>query len=301
MVDLVTDNIYTVFVKVRYNIDNFFMVGNQFGFNYFLSSELLVLFKDINTRLEEYLSRYNLANEDIIYIQVTLRTLDKKVYSDLTIDKDTIKDSTYTERKTVMDLISIPTATHTKDLGNNLPVVLDDNFNIKEVIVVVNDINCNFIDKIREKAKYLKKNHRDQITNFDKDYKFNYIKGNTDYILVVKDLGNGSVEKLKYSLTGVLISRIVDKFSGDSLIRNLGSENIYIENKAVTRLEKYIKFNCLESYKVLYYYWLSNPNIGAIDVETYLNKDNVHEIYALGFRTNLVSDPVVYYIDERIV
>ncbi len=276
------------------------MVGNQFGFNYTLSSELLVLFKDINIRLAEYLSRYNLANEEIIYIQVTLRTLDKKVYSDLIIDKDSIKDSTYTERKSVMDLISIPTATATKDLGSNLPVVLDDNFNIKEVILVVNDINFNFMDKIIEKAKYLKKNHRDQITNFDKDYKFNYIKGNTDYILAVKDLGNGCVDKLKYSLTGVLLSRIVDKFSGDSLIRNLGSENIYIENKVVTRLEKYIKFNSLEGYKVQDYYWLSNPNIGSIDIETYLNKDNVHEIYALGFRTHLIPDPVVYYIDESL-
>lgn len=172
--------------------------------------------------------------------------MDKKVYSNLILDKDTTIYSTYIERKTIINLISISTTIDTKDLGKNLPVVLDEDFNIKKVIVVVNNVYFNLINRIIEKAKYLKKNYRDYITKFDKDYKFNYIKGNIDYILVVKDLGNNCVEKFKYSFTTVLLSRIVDKFSEDSLIRSLGSKNIYIENKVVTRLEKSIKFNSLE-------------------------------------------------------
>ncbi|CZT13990.1 uncharacterized protein RAG0_17763 [Rhynchosporium agropyri] len=37
----------------------------------------------------------------------------------------------------------------------------------------------------------------------------------------------------------------------------------------------------------------------VIDLETYLEDDNIHKLYALGFRTNLNENPVVYYIDKK--
>ena len=45
---------------------------------------------------------------------------------------------------------------------------------------------------------------------------------------------------------------------------------------------------------------MANPNIGVIDIETYLNNNNVYVIHALGFKTNLDPKPVVYYIDEKL-
>lgn len=44
--------------------------------------------------------------------------------------------------------------------------------------------------------------------------------------------------------------------------------------------------------------FVSNPNVGAIDTETYTDYDGVNKIYALGFRTNLNPKPVIYYIDK---
>jgi len=38
------DNIYTVYVKIRYNKDNFFMAGNQFGFKYNTEKERFAYF-----------------------------------------------------------------------------------------------------------------------------------------------------------------------------------------------------------------------------------------------------------------
>lgn len=34
-------SVYTVFIKVRYDTDNFFMVGNPFGFMYLLTHKLV--------------------------------------------------------------------------------------------------------------------------------------------------------------------------------------------------------------------------------------------------------------------
>jgi hypothetical protein len=46
--------------------------------------------------------------------------------------------------------------------------------------------------------------------------------------------------------------------------------------------------------------FVSNPNIGVIDTETYKCNDNITKIYALGFRTNLDDNPTTYYIDKNL-
>ena len=38
------DSLYTFFIKVRYNFDSFFMVGNQFGFSYWSKQDIYNLF-----------------------------------------------------------------------------------------------------------------------------------------------------------------------------------------------------------------------------------------------------------------
>lgn len=148
-------------------------------------------------------------------------------------------------------------------------------------------------------TKYIKKSHSDVIRSFDKDYKFYYIKSNINYILVVKQIDQYNVEKLKYSTNGVLLSRIIDSFYGDTLIRRKGLETMYIENNNVIKIKKLIKFNHLNRYKIKKLGWLPNPNIGVIDAETYISNSDVAKIYALGFKTNLKTKPVIYYIDKN--
>jgi hypothetical protein len=237
-VNLSIDNVYTVYVKVRYDKDNFFMVGNQFGFNFSSENSYEVLFYDITIRLEEYFAHYNLVNEDIVYVEVSFRLLDKMIYSDLFIDKDKLVNMTPTEKKDTLDLVVIPTATTEDGLGKCLPVVLDSNNKIKEVNIVIKDVKYNFLDIIVEKTKYIKNSHRDAITSFDKDYKFYYIKSNIDYILVVKEIDQNKVEKLKYSTSGVLVSRIIDTFYGNTLIRSKGLETMYLENNNIIKTKK---------------------------------------------------------------
>lgn len=189
------------------------------------------------------------------------------------MDNSVTNNLTSIEKKTVLDSVSIPTANDNKGLGNSLPVVLDNN-TVKEVSVVVNNVEYNFLDFIIEKSKYIRNNHMDQIVSFDKYYKFYYIKGNKDYILAVKDLGNSLVDKLQYSTDGVLINRIRDSFSDTSslLVRTNGLQKVYIDNNVVLKKKNYIKFNALENIKLKNEYWLANPNIGVVDIETYVGK-----------------------------
>ena len=76
------DFVYTVFVKVRYNVDQFFMVGNQFGFNYSCESDIIGLLTAVSERLEEYMISYNLTEDAIVYIQITFIQKDKKLLSE---------------------------------------------------------------------------------------------------------------------------------------------------------------------------------------------------------------------------
>lgn len=104
-VKLFMDNVYTVYVKIRYTRDNFLMVGNQFGFTFDSEQSYEVLFHYITARLKEYFTYYKLINEDIVYALISFRLLDKMIFSNLFLDKDKLAHRTPREKKDAIDLI----------------------------------------------------------------------------------------------------------------------------------------------------------------------------------------------------
>lgn len=44
--------------------------------------------------------------------------------------------------------------------------------------------------------------------------------------------------------------------------------------------------------------YISNPNIGGIDFETYVDHNGISKVFAGGFRSNLDPKPITYYIDK---
>lgn len=44
--------------------------------------------------------------------------------------------------------------------------------------------------------------------------------------------------------------------------------------------------------------FVENEKVGAIDIETYENRDGNIKVYALGFKTNLDEKATIYYIDK---
>lgn len=78
--------VYTVFIKVRYNIDSFTMCGSQFGFPYESTNNIASLFDIVNSRLHEFLSHYQGGNESIVYVQISFRKLTSKLLSEFTLE-----------------------------------------------------------------------------------------------------------------------------------------------------------------------------------------------------------------------
>ncbi len=154
-------NNYTVYVKVRYDVDNFFMAGNQFGFRYDNETNLSDLYFDILQRLEQYYSSYNLSDSDIVYIQVSFRSLYWQVKSDLSINN--IKSLTLSNQDTKrsLDIITIPLSTKPNYLPKPLDTIIDKNKQINRVILTIDNKSINFMDLIVEKTKLIRNNHKD--------------------------------------------------------------------------------------------------------------------------------------------
>lgn len=274
------------------------MAGNQHGFIYHSESCIEGLYNAVLLRLVQCLDQYNLSDANVLYVQISFLLLDKMSFSDLVISKDKLVNVSSREKRDSVNLISLPTSVDEEYLGKPLPTVLGADGLVKKVHLTVNKVIVNLMDLIIEKTTFIRKGHKDIITEFDHTWNFYYIKSTTDFILATNTLEGNIVDMLKYSTSGVLILKISDRLDGNTLIRSKGSDKMYIENKQVIKTSKSIVFNGMDKYKFNKVSLMSNPNIGVIDLETYLSQSGSIKVYALGFITNLSDNPTRYYIDH---
>ena len=71
---------YTVFIKVRYHKDKYFMAGNQFPLKYFSYEDLEELHDIVYKRLQDYFVEYKLVDSDIEYIMLSFNMKDMRRY-----------------------------------------------------------------------------------------------------------------------------------------------------------------------------------------------------------------------------
>lgn len=81
-----TKNTYTVFIRVKYDVNCYFMAGNQFGFTYNNANDINNLKSTIIKRLEKYFEDYKLTDDDIIYVEASFWLKDKKLLSEFSLD-----------------------------------------------------------------------------------------------------------------------------------------------------------------------------------------------------------------------
>lgn len=74
---------YTVFIKVKYIVNEYFMAGNQFGFIFTSELDINDLYEKVYNRLDEYLDLYNLTDDDIRYVMLSFRQKIKNYYPSL--------------------------------------------------------------------------------------------------------------------------------------------------------------------------------------------------------------------------
>lgn len=291
-------HIYTVIIKVRYDGNNFFMAGNQFGFNYESLNNIDDLLTIINNKLDDYFSDYNLSDDSVLYVEVTFRQLDNKLLSEFSLKTPGYVEGFENKALVTTRDLNIPVSVNKDSLGNPL-LTESHNGYIVNISVKINNKIVNFLDIIKDKSKFLRKNHKDNITLFHESLNFYLLKDhrNNSYILAVKRVKDNSIEKIRYSLDGVVLNHLIDTINNDSVIRKIGEKEIIlkdnnpISSKLNLKLKAISKPNSEKSF-------MENKNIGVIDTETYIGKDSRCLIYALGFKTNLDDNINTYYVNK---
>ena len=175
-----------------------------------------------------------------------------------------------------------------------------DNNKIVNICLIINNNKVNFLDIIKKKGSMLKRaKHVDNIISFDSNFKFYLIRDVNNYVLAVNNINDKSIEKIRYSLNGVVINRVIDRLFNDKIIRKIGEKEISLDyNNKVLSTKLNIKLKPIIKYSTKKTSFTENPNIGVIDLETFLGNDGIQKIYALGFKTNLDPNPVHYYISK---
>lgn len=56
------------------------MCGNQFGFNYKSTDDIDKLFSIVIDKIDESFQGYGLSDDDIVWVQLTFRVVDVKLY-----------------------------------------------------------------------------------------------------------------------------------------------------------------------------------------------------------------------------
>ena len=272
------------------------MAGNQFGFNFKSFNDIDDLLSIIKARLEEKFEHYNLTDGSIVYVQLTFRKLDLKLLSEFKLGN--LNNIPLSEHSSIKRKLNIPVSVNQDSLGRPLDMVIVNN-KIVNISLTIDNKKVNFLDIINEKASMLKRvNHVDNIRSFDSSFKFYLIRDKSNYVLAVNNINDKFIEKIRYSLNGVVINHVIDRLFNDQIIRKSGEKEIYLDyNNKILSTKLNIKLKPITKAKTKSSF-IENPNIGVIDCETFLAKDGIQKIYALGFKTNLNPNPVIYYISK---
>lgn len=288
-------------MKVRYNADKYFMAGNQWGFDYFNTDDLQDVFDDMEQKLDHYIKEvYKLESKDVVYIQATFRKKDKKVLSELGYKQDNVKHFIAKDINETRKLVTIPVSINPDLLGESLPVERNKGI-ITNIKLNINNEEINFLDKILLKSSFLKKGHRNKIMSFDSDYTFYLIKGkNNRMVVLAVKINKYSVDKIIFTLTGNLLNRVTDLLEGDILKRITGSKTMFIKKGEVIKVEEHIKLQSIPVTKSTTSR-IEDSTIGSIDTEVYTAKDGTSKVHAIGFKSILDKNPVMYYIDPYVM
>jgi len=193
----------------------------------------------IHSRLSSYFDVYRMNISDVVYIQILFRLKDVKLLSEFSLDRP----SHVSVAENVMGgekILNIPVSVNEDSLGKPLTVLVDNGF-ITNIILKILGKDINFLDIIKEKAKYLPTNHRDNITSFEDNFKFYHLKEKTDYVLAVKIIDNFSIEKIRYSLGGVLVNHVLDVIDNDVIVRKSDLKEITLRSDKIVSLKQNIK------------------------------------------------------------
>lgn len=187
------------------------------------------------------------------------------------IDKNKIYEmNSVSQTKKILTSLTIPEYPLNSLVNQKILPLTINNSKITSIDVTIDGIKTNFLDLIKHNVM-ISKSNKDTLTEFYSGWIFIYVTSDTDYIYAERFINN-NWEKRKYSLSGVLITKVIDKSDvHGNVYRQIGETVIHINNNKLISISKEIKLTHLPKPK-LKHLWV--PNIGVIDLETCIDKDN---------------------------
>jgi DNA polymerase type B, organellar and viral len=277
---------YSLLIKVSSDENTIFkQVGPQIGLrikdkhdiefynNLFSSIELR-----INGLIENYVYMTGISYIEILYYPLTIKKeLQLNNINSIHIPKQ-LTNISHVKTKFNNNLLPLTTDTYyygelliNEDREIAKTLIINSNFNIK-------DFNINLDDKI-----YL---YTNKIRSTYLVYKI--IEPNIVNILIFDSKTGIFIEKIRD------VSTLTPKDFLKVFNRTINSTTLTIVNEKVTNIS--IEHN-LDRIKPKISKALDrNTNLGAFDLETFIDSDGIAKVYALGFKTNIDEESQIFYI-----
>ena len=278
------------------------VIGNQIYFSYkdanYLYLKVKVLEESIRKKLEHTLEVYNVKPGNMLGLQYIITQVN---YNDIVIK----------EKK--LDLVS----DYHSDLINKSNINTNINIlpltcNINNFGVLLNKVvnkgyvdSINLLDGTPINIAGMVKEFSNSFNGFTEDVYFYQSSYKNDIIIVtVKTVHNLSVNQIQiYDLNGVKFCSVSDRIiDNNSFERTVGNVTFKVCNNIVILKEikqdlKPINPN-MSSRKDKSTEVFSTYRFGTLDLETYLNNQNIPKVYAIGFYTD--SEKKTYYLDKSL-
>jgi hypothetical protein len=295
-----SNNRYSILFRVCFgSTTTFRMLGSQLAYNLEgvldKSTYLDQLHDNILLRLETSMLNYNFSGEDIIAVQLLAYQVE---YTDKVIKK--IHDE-FSLKKLGLSYDLSNMNISTLNLGYNklLPPTMNlDEYKTKletssnnglVTSILIKDKWVDFSNIIKDQNPYNKEIHEHLKTtnNF-------YINDNDKFIIIIdKSFTTNGLLQYKiniYTSYGFHIISVIDTYiNKNTFSRSIGNitNTIDMDNKTTKNTTIKVKLdpiNLKKDNKSLINLNISNPNIGTLDLETYVHK-GISRVYALGFYT----------------
>ncbi len=300
---------YQILIKIRYNVDEFFMLGQQFSFNYdnYLDDFSFNSFKDlISGRLNIALDNYGLTDPDVVLIQVLYREVFYGGLEKLKTDgiKRTISKNEYIKIRKISPYF--PLSPDLVEYGKPLKTVISNNI-VKSVLTLTNKVNkteySDFIEFFNKNNSLLPDKVK-SASFHSKQLFFQRTVNGVDIILVIDIINSSKCIKKVYSMLGVFLGEVEDTNVDDNvLIRKLGNYTFFIKDKSIIFSELKNNLTAIKKrFSAGSTALIEDVRIGVIDLETYTVYTKglkLAKVYTIGFLTNLDLKPVLYYIDIK--
>ena len=304
MVHLPINSNYTILVKFGFkNNSDFYMSGEQIGIkigNFHKIESYKNIYNIISYRLESVMDNYDFDYyPDTIIVSYKNLTLFEELITS-NIKKIKIENKSIFSRKDLTKIFSkkyLPLTLNSKYYGYLIQERLKTKY--------INKLISNILNQGLEVPEFFK--NKDLIKKsqvFIDNKKYKNVKLTKVIISCnIKDYNKSSEHgfiRMVFDLnTGICLYKVLDLISDNKVFtRKINNYTINIENNKVREINRTVNLDFIKPPKYSYSP-ISNPNIGVLDIETFVNSQGLGQVYCLGYVTLSNIDNIkTFYLSD---